>query len=87
MLPQEHLVMTTDTSMAVVFPGMYQASTRIPLHLSVTTMTCVITVYVFVYNYLLYILFKICLPYVTLVGICNIEKENHFITKWFYQFK
>ena len=46
--------MTTDTSMAVVFHGMYQASTRIPLHLSVTIMTCAITVYVLVYNYLLY---------------------------------
>jgi hypothetical protein len=37
--------MTTDISMVVVFPGMYQASTRTRLHQSVTITTCVITVY------------------------------------------
>ena len=54
---QEYLVMTTDTSMVVVFPGMYQASTRTRLHQSVTITTCVITVYVYILI-ICYILFN-----------------------------
>ena len=55
MPPQEHLVMTTHTSMAVAYHGMCQASTKTSLPLSVTTMTCVITVYVHIFVFIFYI--------------------------------
>jgi hypothetical protein len=65
---QEYIVMTTDTSMVVVFPCKYQVSTRTRLHQSVTITTYVITVYVYILI-ICYILFN--------ASFCCLMEDGH----------